>query len=190
MGRQRVLICCLVWCSALWGQNPPSLKRIPVPRPVGLEQYVRDETALIALGKALFWDMQAGSDGRTACASCHFHAGADHRTQNQLSGGALANSVLAESDFPFHVLSNPANNRSPVVRDTAAVAGSAGMFRRSLTGILTGSPFEMGYDLTDVPAFSISGINTRQVTTRNAPSVINAVFNVRNFWDGRASDVF
>ena len=30
------------------------------------------------LGKALFWDIQIGSDGQ-ACASCHFHAGADIR---------------------------------------------------------------------------------------------------------------
>ena len=30
-----------------------------------------------------------GSDGRTACATCHFHAGADSRSQNQLSPGAL-----------------------------------------------------------------------------------------------------
>ena len=28
------------------------------------------------------------------------------------------------------------------------------------------------------------------VTTRNAGSVINAVYNVRNFWDGRASSIF
>ena len=45
-----------------------------------------DQNALVVLGKALFWDMQSGSDGRTACATCHFHAGADHRVQNQLSG--------------------------------------------------------------------------------------------------------
>ena len=25
----------------------------------------------VALGKALFWDMQVGSDGVQACASCH-----------------------------------------------------------------------------------------------------------------------
>jgi len=40
----------------------------------------------IALGKALFWDQQAGSDGN-ACASCHFNAGADTRLTNQLSPG-------------------------------------------------------------------------------------------------------
>lgn len=40
----------------------------------------------IALGKALFWDQQAGSAGQ-ACASCHFNAGADTRLTNQLSPG-------------------------------------------------------------------------------------------------------
>lgn len=40
----------------------------------------------LVLGKALFWDQQAGSDGN-ACASCHFAAGADPRIVNQLSPG-------------------------------------------------------------------------------------------------------
>jgi len=38
------------------------------------------------LGKALFWDQQTGSDGN-ACASCHFHGGADIRLTNQLNPG-------------------------------------------------------------------------------------------------------
>src|SRR4029077_6899986 len=33
-------------------------------------------------------------------------------------------------------------------------------------------------------------VNTRQVTGRNAPTVINAAYNFRNFWDGRASNEF
>ena len=188
-----LLILTVFGASTLSAQGLGSLKRVTAPQPSGLSQYVRDQSALVALGKALFWDMQAGSDGRTACASCHFHAGADHRAQNQLSnisGGAAPNSVLAENAFPFHVLSNPNDNRSAVVRDSSLVVGSAGVFRRLLTGVNPGSASEMGYDLTDVPSFSVNGINTRQVTTRNSPSVINAVFNTRNFWDGRASDVF
>src|SRR3954471_19982854 len=95
------------------GQNPAlaSLKTVTPPVPTGLDRYVRDQTALIVLGKALFWDMQAGSDGRTACATCHFHAGADHRIQNQLSGtDALINYTLTAQDFPFHKLSNTGNN--------------------------------------------------------------------------------
>ena len=38
--------------------------------------------------------------------------------------------------------------------------------------------------------FTRSGVNTRQVTSRNSPSVINAVFNLCNFWDGRAHNEF
>ena len=48
--------------------------------------YVADPESALVLGKALFFDEQAGSDG-TACASCHFSAGADSRIQNQLSPG-------------------------------------------------------------------------------------------------------
>src|SRR5579871_679343 len=62
----------------------PSLKTVPAPQPAGLSQYVQDTNALVVLGKALFWDSQTGSDGRTACATCHFHAGADHRITNTL----------------------------------------------------------------------------------------------------------
>src|SRR5437868_2804190 len=65
-------------------QEFASLKSVPIPSP-DLSRYVRDPQSLVVLGKALFWDMQVGSDGRTACGTCHFHAGADHRAQNQLS---------------------------------------------------------------------------------------------------------
>src|ERR1043166_8101864 len=104
-----------------FGPGPGSLKRVPVPQPTNLSKYVRDQDALVALGKALFWDMQAGSDGRQACASCHFHAGADHRAQNQLSKTSDAvplNHSLTLDEFPFHALANTADNRSSVLRDT------------------------------------------------------------------------
>ena len=177
------------------GGGLPSLKTVPVPKPANLEAYVRDNEALVALGKALFWDMQAGSDGRTACASCHFHAGADHRSQNQLATatGAAAvtpNRTLSTDDFPFHKLSNPANNRSAAVTDTHQIAGSAGVVHRSFYDVVLENAFDDGADLSGQAAASSNGINVRQVTGRNAPSVINAVFNVRNFWDGRASRTF
>ena len=44
---------------------------------------VTARAAAAALGKALFWDMQVGSDAVQACGTCHFHAGADNRTKNQ-----------------------------------------------------------------------------------------------------------
>lgn len=68
----------------------------PIPGPDGKMQKQSLEAAgilnpdgrqwAIALGKALFWDQQAGSDGQ-ACASCHFVAGADTRLTNPLSPG-------------------------------------------------------------------------------------------------------
>lgn len=75
------------------------------------------------LGKALFWDMQVGSDGVQACGSCHFHAGADSRTRNQLNPNSMGNDFDLEvasvagspttnvevvaGDFPFHKRVNP-----------------------------------------------------------------------------------
>ena len=59
-----------------------SLTTAVVPHPDNLMDFVADQVALTQLGKALFWDIQVGSDGQTACATCHFQAGADSRTKN------------------------------------------------------------------------------------------------------------
>src|SRR3954452_8046502 len=109
------------------------LGTVPVPRPQNLGQFVKDQSAGIALGKALFWDMQVGSDGVTSCASCHFAAGADSRAKNQLNPRVgpfvvhRPNAQLAESDFPFHRLTTPSDRHSDVLFDTDEVAGSAGV---------------------------------------------------------------
>ncbi len=71
-----------------------SLKDVIAPEPPDLLNYVADPAAAIRLGKALFWDMQLGSDGVQACATCHFNAGADVRSRNQISPGLL------DSGFP------------------------------------------------------------------------------------------
>jgi cytochrome c peroxidase len=175
------------------GPNPPlvSLKTVPPPSPIGADRYVLDQTALVVLGKALFWDMQAGSDGRTACATCHFHAGADHRVQHQLSGpDANMNQVLASTDFPFRKLANPDNNRSAVVSFTQQVAGSMGVVAKEFVEVEAGSDTDVSSEVAFPSQFMPNGVHLRQVTARNSPSVINAVYNVRNFWDGRASAVF
>ncbi len=175
------------------GQNPPlaSLKIVTPPSPTGLDRYVQNENALIVLGKVLFWDVQTGSDGGTACATCHFHAGADHRIRSQLSGpSAVINDTLTTSDFPFHQLLNTGSNRSAVVSDRQQVTGSMGVVAQSFLQIQPGADLELASASTTSLLFILNGIHVRQVTTRNAPSVINAVFNVRNFWDGRARKVF
>ncbi len=95
-----------------------SLKEVPVPAPMAAvivgpipgpgtdlnfqpltADIVKDQAALIRLGKALFWDMQMGSDAVQACATCHYNAGADNRPKNQVSPG------LADTNFTGGFLS-------------------------------------------------------------------------------------
>src|SRR2546425_107636 len=61
-----------------------SLKTVGTPP--APKTYVANRGTLKILGKALFWEQQVGSDGQ-GCASCHFHAGADSRSKNQLNPG-------------------------------------------------------------------------------------------------------
>ncbi|CAI8902227.1 cytochrome-c peroxidase [Pseudomonas sp. IT-P294] len=209
-----------------------SLHGIVPPDPSGTEggrkvdlmtDYVLNRSAAVLLGKALFWDMEIGSDGSTACASCHFHAGADHRITNQINPG-LANTnanvasifnkpfiasnipgdvasyatlsggkggpnyTLKKTDFPTHVLADPLDRNSPILHSTDDVVGSQGVFDANFV-----KPRQARFDkCTQQPdgIFQVGGINVRRSTGRNAPTVINAVFNVRNFWDGRANNVF
>jgi cytochrome c peroxidase len=181
----------LIFVAALsnYAQNPPlaPLSSAPLPAPTGLDRFVQSQEALVRLGKAFFWDMQVGSDGVTACATCHFHAGADHRLQNQLAGpAATINYRLTAQDFPFHRLSNAGNNNSAVLSDKRQVAGSAGVVAKAFVYVDAGGPSEQGSNLSAPAQFLLNGVLVRQVTGRNSPSVINAVYNARNFWDGRA----
>ena len=175
---------------------PPSLKSVSVPLPQDLGKYVVDKAAAIALGKALFWDLQVGGDGQTACASCHFQAGADTRITNQLNPGANGmfdvggpNHTYAANEFPFHQLANPDDRGSARLRSKDDVSGSNGVHNSVFVDILPG----VGRDnFVGVPdgTFQVHGLNTRRVTGRNTPSTFNAIFNVRNFWDGRANRRF
>ena len=219
----------LVLASAsgrVWGQRgrfgpdppppPGSLRNFPVPLPANLSNYVVDRQAAIVLGKALFWDHQTGSDG-LACASCHFHAGADNRVKNQIDPGVRGlqgpgvtqmfnatasnrwndsaappgggpNYTLKRDDFPFHQLADPLDRNSKVLYDTDDVVSSQGVFNRDYIAMY---PSHSQAVCKDKPSyFSVNGINVRQVEPRNTPTVINAIFNFRNFWDGRANNIF
>ncbi|HET9792719.1 MAG TPA: cytochrome c peroxidase [Candidatus Angelobacter sp.] len=274
------------------------LSSVPIPAVFGLEGIVADKAAAIELGKALFWDMQAGSDDTQACASCHFNAGADSRATNDVNPGQAGgdNSFQIgvpfngkfgtnyhynpgtagagfggyhDGDFPFRKLAD-VNDRFSVIADSNDVSGSAGVFSTKIQSVVVGtigsggsivtgnsgdasaqggndggqsnddagmtrSPHGVGNpnsnrgtgnkgqgssnkggttgagtqvgtstgSLTSVemtvstpdPVFSYPDpsnpnavINTRKTTGRNTPSVVNAVFNYRNFWDGRAQN--
>ena len=274
-----------------------ALSTVPVPPVYGMDGILADKTAAIALGKALFWDMQAGSDDVQACASCHFNAGADSRPANTLNPGQAGGDNNFEigpqvagvtgpnrflnpgtsgagfggyhdGDFPFHKLAN-ADNRVNIVADINDVAGSQGVFAANMSGVKVDTHVSPGAIVStsggsgDAPSHRGSSgddegftrspegrigpdhhiptrnvgtgphsgkgnggnalippgatttsnsvetttsvaddvfsypdpdnaskrVNTRKVTGRNTPSAVNAVFNFRNFWDGRAQNV-
>ena len=190
--------------SSLRGKSPnlPNLNGI-----------VTNRTNLRILGKALFWDISVGSDG-VACATCHFHGGADIRTINQFNPGGLADGPLkfdgidtpfadgspahgvnqqaTEDQFPFFKPDpNDPRNGTPV-RDGDDRFSSAGTYSGTFITDGSGSTFaECSIDSGSFHTnFQQNDKATRKVEPRQTPSVINAVFNFRNFWDGRANNVF
>lgn len=189
------------------GQVPP-LSALSIPRPSNLADFVRDAKAAEVLGKAFFWDMQVGSDGVQACATCHFRAGADPRAKNQVSPGLLRvrfpgngavvpdpdrdfaagtasqgpNYTLNPLDFPFRKLFDTKNRQSAITYDSNNVVSSQGVHH--------GIYGQNGEPAPDPDGFRVGGANVRRVEPRNTPTMINAVFNHRNFWDMRAQNIF
>lgn len=235
-------------------EMPGSLKCSPAPEPYIVDgngnnvslspSIVKNKAALIVLGKALFWDSQVGSDG-LACASCHFHAGADNRIKNQINPGlrnasgefandgitpigsvfnfmasvpnamyldpllaALGkgpNYKLKMADFPLRKYKEPdspvegqplqADRNAEVIFDSDDVISSQGVYHTTFNGLNPKGKGEIcekrfPTEGSDMPLFNVGGYSVRQVEPRNTPTVINAVYNFRNFWDGRANHVF
>ena len=167
-----------------------------VPEPPDLDQYVLNRQAAIQLGKALFWDMQVGSDGVVACGTCHFHSGVDGRTTNTVSPGpdglfqaATPNQQVTAANYPFHERDLPDFQNSTVTRDWDDITGSQGVRNTTFVDIVPGQAAELTTPVND-PVFQVGGVNIRRVTTRQAASVINAAYNFDNTWDGSANNVF
>ena len=137
------------------------LSSVAVPTPIGGD--IVDQAAAVRLGKALFWDIQLGGDGQTACATCHFHGGADNRP-------AI----------------NPGLDKLFGTADD--VHGSVALAQAAFNGI-DPNPANAA-DLCTPGISPIFGI-APQVTTRNAPTTVNGVAFFRQmFWDGRGNDNF
>ncbi|WP_429886157.1 cytochrome-c peroxidase [Geoalkalibacter halelectricus] len=192
------------------GADPVTLAEVEVPEPRNLHRFVQDKDAAIRLGKALFWDMQLGSDGITACASCHFHAGTDNRLHNSVSPGLLQRDAadlslgdpdttfhttagpdrkLGLDDFPLFALADPENRFSAVLRDSNDVVSSQGVPFKLFERVREGQAIDAGRIIRD-DVFHRNLRNVRRVEPRSTPTVINAVFNFANFWDGRANHFF
>jgi cytochrome c peroxidase len=171
------------------------------------------------LGKAFFWDSQAGSAGQ-ACASCHYHAGADIRVTNQINPGQGPgfsavpgpDAQLGPADYPFHRLANITDRNSAIVSDSNNRTGSQGTFEGTFipntstaaalsaaaptaAQIASGTappaaPDQCTYAIDPTDPFNDGALLYRRVTGRNTPSNVNAAFNYRQFWDGRANNTF
>jgi len=150
----------------------------PVPQPSG--GHIIDRAAAVRLGKSLFWDIQAGSDGQTACATCHATAGADARRLNTINPGP--NRMFASGN-----VTGPGQLFVPVNLTTDDRVGSQGVAAAVFSGI-DPDPAHAA-DLCVATPDPIFGAG-RQVTGRNAPTVIGAVFFRDAFWDGRANHAF
>jgi cytochrome c peroxidase len=159
------------------GGGLESLKGVKAPLPNNLGKFVVDRDMAKVLGKALFWDEQAGGDGAVACASCHWSAGADTRSTN---------TVNPHGNGVFEAVAGAGEDLSPAAFPIANddVSGSQGVSSHTFTG-LSGGPVDDGIALDD-PTFG----ELRRVTGRNTPSNINAAFNEVQFHDGRAAKVF
>ena len=222
--------------------------RLVVKRPDLLE-FVADAEAAVALGKAFFWDMQAGSDfGRrviddkvvyqgTACASCHYRSGADPRDRHTSRVSYVAWDRY-RLDPAHPAAADPAAPRTHLgefvqrpfvpnadvrtdVRDVTLVVGSQGVEPRIFDGLNVAAPpgkREWRSELSsprrpscdtcapaNLPAARAvtlpewmmflegqrpEGRLLRQITGRNSPTVVNAVFADRLFHDGRAESTF
>ena len=165
---------------------PPPLSTLVVPLPGKLDDFVKDEAAATRLGKALFWDTQVGGDGQTACATCHFSAGVDARVINTVHPGPDGNFDIAGITAPGQTLTAAAFpfGQDPNIDD---IVGSQGVVRSTFERIDEGKAEDV---CSDDPASDLIFHPDRQVTGRNAPNMIMAIFNRENFWDGRANEVF
>ena len=166
-----------------------------------MKDFIKDRKAAIELGKAFFWDMQVGSDGIQACGTCHFRAGADSRTKNQISpGGANSNTVgaidvagpnaeLTADMFPLLLFQDRTDRRSAVLRQTNDVVSSQGVHSFTFKGAERGADKDITESRFD-PIFNVQGVAVRRVEPRNTPTMINAALFNKNFWDGRANNLF
>ncbi len=184
-----------------------------------LAEFIADVDAAEALGKAFFWEMQAGSDFEvtgtgqntiargTACASCHYRNGADARNRHttriphvvwdQYTLHPKHNQLGLDTQQPYPVETLATQDFKVVDHRPAGkyslIVGSQGVAPRIFGGFKDESSWksEVSSDRTTkwIPEWKMFG-KRRQITTRNSPSVINAGFSDRLFHDGRAESTF
>jgi cytochrome c peroxidase len=150
----------------------------PIPQPT--HGHIIDRAAAIRLGKTFFWDIQAGSDGKVACAVCHASFGSDARRLNTLNPGA-------DGIFASGGVTGPDQVYTPALITNDDVVGVQGVARRTFVSI-NPDPAIADENCTaiDDPLFHLS----RRVEFRQAPMIYGAALLRELFWAGEANEQF
>jgi cytochrome c peroxidase len=154
------------------------LSREPIPQPIG--GHIVNQAAAVRLGKAFFWDIQAGGDGQTACATCHVTGGSDARRVNTLNPGL-------DGIFASGGVTAPGQLYTPVLITNDDIVGVQGVVTSLFDGV-NPNPHVAADDCTVInfPPFGPE----RRVEFRQAPMIYGAAFLRQLFWAGEASDQF
>lgn len=162
--------------GSLWGFRP--LSQEPIPQPTN--GHIANRAAAVRLGKAFFWDIQAGSDGKVACATCHQTAGADARTFNVINPGY-------DGVYDSGGVTGPGQAYTPSLITNDDIVGSQGVVRRTFVGI---NPDPTIADETCNAVVDPVFGSERRVEFRQAPMIYGAVFFRQLFWAGEANQRF
>ena len=121
------------------------------------------------------------------------------------TSGKGPNYTLTKKDFPLRQYQEPQNpvagqalqadRNAQVIYDSDDVVSSQGVYHSTFNGLTPSGKKELCKKRFPtsgpaMPLFNVGGNSVRQVEPRNTPTIINAVYNFRNFWDGRANNVF
>jgi cytochrome c peroxidase len=154
------------------------LSQEPVPQPIN--GHIINQAAAIRVGKAFFWDNQAGSDGTMACAVCHSTAGSDARLINMINPGL-------DGVFASGGVTGPGQTYTPVLIQNDDIVGSQGVALARFVAI-NPDPLIAKEDCTPFVGGTFGP--HRQVEARQSPTIFGAGFMRQLFWGGEASDEF
>jgi cytochrome c peroxidase len=181
------------------------LRRNSPQKPSSWKEYVRDESAAVMLGKALFWEQRVSSNNKVACATCHHSGGVDSRTNGAFSYTDTNGGVAFDPKKNWKTADAGDGGRGVmelgyIKGNSTEVIGSRGIEWREFTGL---NPADKTKELSrdiDLAKYNeedqahrnkLFGTgDTAHVTNRNGGTVINAIFHTRLFHDGRASFYF
>ena len=136
-----------------------------------------------------FTDITFGPDGDSKFGSIQSDTG--EVLPGHMPSGAPAgpNYTMTPKDFPGHQLVDETDKNSPIRTTTNDRLSSQGSFDETFNRVsLLGTR-----DFCSKPdgtIFHAGKYPARQVEPRHTPTLINAAFNHRNFWDGRANNLF